>query len=127
MIKPGEIGVKNPEVLRALMEYRYAPLLVTIIGEIAKKFGVFITDAWRKKRHRGDVHGTKPGRGIDLRVRFYGSLEQANKIKDWINKRWEYDPKRPTIKVVIIHDSGEGIHFHVQVHPRTRRRNPYND
>ena len=120
-MQPGKIAIKDTDVLRAIMEYRYSPLLITIICDIAKEFGVYITEAWRSKKHVGDVHGTNPGRGIDLRVRVYGNLERAKQIEATINKRWEYDHKRPEIKVADIHNSGNGIHFHIQVHPRTRR------
>ncbi len=117
-----EIRIKNTQVLRAIMEYTYAPLLITILCEVADKFGIFITEAWRKERHSGDVHSTKPGRGIDLRVRIYGNMERAEQIRDWINQRWEYDYRRTDLKVAIIHDTGEGEHFHIQTHPRTRLR-----
>ena len=121
MIKPGEIQVKNKEVLRSLLEKDYHPLLITISCEIAQEFGIFITEAWRKPKHPGDIHSTKPGRALDLRVRVYGSLEQAENIKDWINQKWQYDFERPEMKVAIIHDVGGGKHFHVQVSQATRR------
>lgn len=121
-MNPGEVGIKNSQILRALMERNYHPLLITINCEVADKFGIFITEAWREPLHKSDIHNTKPGRADDLRVRIYGTLERAHQIKDWINKRWEYDFKRPELNVVIIHDTGRGIHFHIQVHYNTRLR-----
>ena len=120
MIEPGEISIKNTQVFKALMERNYAPLLIIIISEVAEKFGVYITEAWRKPLHSGDVHAY--GRGIDLRVRVYESLEKAEQIRDWINKKWEYDFKRPRLQVAIIHNSGNGIHFHIQCSTNTRLR-----
>jgi len=122
MIKPGEREIKNAQVFRALMERNYAPLLIVIINEIADKYGVYITEAWRKSLHLRDVHATNPGRGMDLRVRVYGSLEMAEQIERWINQRWEYDFKRPELKVAIIHGEGHNKHFHIQTSENTRRR-----
>ena len=122
MIKPGEREIKNAQVFRALMERNYAPLLIRIINEIADEFGVYITEAWREPMHNGDVHSTNPGRGMDLRVTVYESLERAEQIKNSINKRWEYDFKRPELKVAIIHGEGHNKHFHIQTHKKTRLR-----
>jgi hypothetical protein len=119
-MKPNEIVIKDIDVLRAIMERNYDPLLITISCEVAKKYGILFTEAWREPLHSGDVH--PHGRAFDLRVRVYGSLERAEQIRKWINKRWEYDFKRPEMEVSIIHDSGKGLHFHVQTHNRTRRR-----
>jgi len=121
MIKKGEIGVKDINVLRALMERTYHPLLITINCEVAEEFGIFITDAWRESTHPGDVHATKPGRGMDLRVRVYGTLERAKQIEAWINMRWEYDFRRPEMKVAIIHGEGDNKHLHIQICQNTRR------
>lgn len=76
-----------------------------------------ITSAYRP----GDngVHGTWPVRGLDVRCRSAG-LGQA--LEDLINSRWQYDPKRPELKVAIYHDVGSGPHLHIQVHKNTKRR-----
>ncbi len=109
-MKKDEIRIKNTQVLRAIMEYTYAPLLITILCEAADKFGIFI----------GDVHSTKSGKGIDLEITIYGSLERAEQIRDGINKRWEYDCRGTDSKVANIHEDGE--HLHIQTHQRTRLR-----
>jgi len=122
MIKPGEIHIKDSKVLRALMERNYAPLLIRIVNEIADEFGVYITEAWRKSLHAGDVHSTNPGRGVDLRSWVY-SERIKKEIERKINKRWEYDSNRPEKMVVQIHKVKNGVfHFHLQTHHRTRLR-----
>ena len=121
-IKPGQIIVKNIEVLIGLMERRFAPLLITIISEVAKEFGILITESYRKKRHRNDLHGTIPVRALDLRYWCY-SEDLAYKIEHWINSRWVYDPDRPKMVVARIHKTKTGfIHFHVQICGNTRIR-----
>ncbi len=120
-MKPGEIVIKNPDILIGLMERNYSPLLIRIIADIAKNHGIVITESYREKRHRNDLHGTQPVRAVDIRTRYYPD-GFAYRIMDEINNRWEYDPIRPGKKVMIIHDIGQGVHAHIQVNPNTRRR-----
>jgi len=119
MIKP--IQIKDSNVLRALMEKPYHPTLLDIVVWIADTYGVCITEGHREALHSGDVHNTDPCRAMDLRYWFY-SPDLARAICDNINCRWEYDSKRPDMRVAIIHNSGKGIHFHIQVHTNTKRR-----
>lgn len=121
-IVKGDIVIKDIAVLRALMERNYHPLLITIICDVAQEFGLVITESWREKRHDNDVHGVIPGRGMDLRFFCYESEQKAYNIMHWINRKWIYDPRRTEYDVAKIHDSGKGIHFHIQAHPHTRRR-----
>ena len=121
MISPGEIHIKNNEVLKGLMERRFSPLLINIILSIAKTHGIVITESYREKKHSNDLHGTQPVRAIDLRYWCYpGTL--PDEIADHINSLWIYDTARPQMKVALIHDAGNGMHFHIQVGPNTRRR-----
>jgi len=89
---------------------------------MTEKHGAMITESWRKKRHRNDLHGTQPVRALDCRFWDYESDSFAYKIATWINRTWIYDPNRPDKNVAKVHDSGQGIHFHIQVHPNTKRR-----
>ncbi len=122
MITKGDIVIKDIGVLRGLMERNYSPLLIDIICAVSDEFGLVITESWREQSHPNDLHGTLPGRGIDLRSFDYKSDQQAYEIEHWINKRWSYDSRRPDMKVADIHDSGQGLHFHIQVHFYTARR-----
>ncbi len=122
LMEPGEIIIKDTEILIGLMERRFSPLLVQIISSVARKYGIVMTESYRKKLHRTDLHGTQPVRAIDLRSWCYTD-SQAQEINHEINRKWEYDPDRPDKKCAIIHRTGTGaIHFHIQVHPHTRRR-----
>jgi len=121
-IHPGEIIIKDTKILTGLFERRFAPLLIKIISDVAKQHGIVMTESYREPLHMGDVHSTQPVRAVDLRSWAYPD-EKAQEIKHEINRRWEYDPDRPNKHCAIIHRVGNGgIHFHVQVHPRTRRR-----
>ena len=120
---PGNIAVKDKEVLRGLMERRFAPILITIITELAKEFGIMITESYREKQHPNDLHGTQPVRALDLRSWAYSSEAEAYEIMQWVNQRWAYDFTRLHMQAAIIHKTNKGaLHFHIQVHPNTRRR-----
>ena len=64
------------------------------------------------------VHGTLPLRGTDVRCR---DMDLGEYIADYVNERWTYDSERPSMKCVIFHDTGSGLHLHLQVHPRSVR------
>ncbi|MCG8642739.1 MAG: hypothetical protein MI862_23635 [Desulfobacterales bacterium] len=122
-VEPGDIIIKDVEILRGLMERRFSPLLITIICSIAEKFGLVMTESYREKRHMNDLHGVLPVRAVDLRSWCYVPESLAYEIMHWINQVWIYDPSRPDKKVAIIHRvNGGALHFHIQVHPNTVRR-----
>ena len=120
MITSGDIGFKNTAVLRNFAERNYSPILLNIIDWIANTYGILITETYRPKKHRNDLHGTLPVRAIDLRSWDYLEGWDAEICAE-INNIWSYDDSRKNMKVCIWHNSGFGIHFHIQVHPNTRR------
>jgi len=120
-MKPGQIEIKDIEVLRGLMERRFSPLLIDIIIFIARKYGIVMTESFREKRHMNDLHGTQPVRAVDLRTWCYPD-SLMYRIFHRINQLWIYDPNRPDKDVAVVHDAGSGTHAHIQVHPNTRRR-----
>lgn len=113
------ILIKNMSVLKALLTKNYHPLLIRILLDIYFVASeILITEGWRKGK---GVHSTDPCRAIDLRSWSY-STYKLKEIQYYINSRWIYDPKRPTMECIILHDVGKGIHLHVQVHPNTIRK-----
>jgi hypothetical protein len=121
-IKPGEIIIKDANVLKGLMEYRFEPVLIEIIAAMARDHGIVITESYRPKKHINDLHGTIPVRAIDARSWCYPD-KMAYEIRHEINTRWIYDPNRPDMECAIIHQvNGGAIHFHIQVSENTRRR-----
>ena len=119
-IEPGDIKIKSVTVMRNLLEPRINPTLAIILEDIANTFGIMITEGYRPKRHRDDLHGTTPVRAVDIRSWCYTG-NRAEMICDWINSRWQYDFDRPEKKCCIFHDVGYGPHMHIQVHPHTMR------
>ena len=121
-----DIAIKDKDILRGLMERRYAPILIDIICFVAEKYGFVMTESYRDKLHKNDLHGTIPVRAIDLREWYY-KPGKAAAIEAKINSMWEYDPRRPDMTCAYIHknrkagpDGTFGLHFHIQVHPNTR-------
>jgi hypothetical protein len=118
-MKPGEITIKDTYVLKGLLQNSFHPRLQEIILSTADRFGLTMTESYRPKKHLHDLHGTVPVRAIDIRSWCYAYPEA---VADWINDVWVYDADRPDMKCALLHDAGQGIHFHIQVHPLTRRR-----
>lgn len=121
MIKKGFIEIKDSSVLSGLMSHKFSRALVEIIVWLAENHGLVMTESFRPARHPGDVHSTDPVRAVDIRSKCYDG-DQASRIRDEINTIWEYDSNRPQMKCAIIHDVGNGVHFHIQVHPNTTKR-----
>lgn len=120
-MKAGDITIKDIKVFRGLMERTFHPLLIDIVLSVADKFGVVITESYREPRHSGDVHSTKPVRAIDIREWCYSDII-VKRIESYINSKWEYDFSRAEMKVALLHKTkGGAYHFHIQVHPNTRR------
>ena len=94
------------------------PLLAVILEEVKERFDLTTITCARREGDRG-VHGTNPLRAIDIRCR---DLGVGNRVEDWVNDLWEYDHSRPEKMVCWCHDTGQGMHLHLQVHPKTRRR-----
>ena len=112
------ILIKNPSVLKSLLSKNYHPLVIEIVLDVLSIASeVVITEGWREGK---GVHSTDPCRGIDLRSWIY-SARKLKEIQDYINLRWTYDPKRPTMECCVVHDVGKGVHLHLQVHPNTIR------
>lgn len=120
-MKPGTIKIKDASILEGLMLNLFDPRLTIIIVWVAVTFGLVMTESFRKKTHRNDLHGENPVRANDLRTWCYAN-DKAYQIRDAINSRWCYDPNRPSKQVAIIHNVGKGLHFHIQTHPNTVRR-----
>ncbi len=105
-----------------------------ILAEVARGFldkaaargieSVLVTSYIRTPEQDRAVGGTGVhvhSRAIDISLRGF-SRSQAESIRRELNAEWQYDPSRPGHKVVPELNHGTGPHFHIQVHPNTRRR-----
>ena len=133
------IQVKNHGVLASLLAKRFDAKLTALIKWVAWVSGIYITEGYRPKKHKHDLHGTVPVRAIDGRASIY---THPGIIADRINAKWIYDPSRPEMKCALYHarcpkcgadhkygflrdceQCGRDItnywHIHFQVHPKT--------
>jgi len=115
------IKIKNTEVLDSIMTHVFDPMLVKVLTDFCQATNyATITEGYRPQHHPNDLHGTDPVRAVDLRSWCYP--EPTMLARDF-NTVWEYDYKRPHMEVLVYHKSGrDARHFHLQVHPHTRRR-----
>ena len=96
--------------------------LVKLIMWLAEYTGEIVITSGRRYRalYAGDsgIHMTDPLRAMDIRYYIYND---PDKLCDIINQAWEYDRTRPRFQCAKLHDTGRGLHFHLQVHDRTRK------
>lgn len=94
--------------------------LRTMAIETEAAFGcVFIVTSLYRIGDDG-VHGQLPLRGLDWRCR---TLAFGNLVAEHINQRWQYDYSRPGMECCRCHAVGGGaLHLHLQVHPKTIKR-----
>ena len=117
------ISYKDTKVFISSHKVAWHPILIDVLVWIHEHFNdlgrVIITESWRPKRHKNDLHGFDLLRAFDLRS---WEFKIPDRVEAEINRNWQYDPARPTKMVCFYHDSGEGKHFHIQVHKNTRLR-----
>lgn len=143
MLTPHGIVVKNADVFNSLLKWMYHTKLRELVKWVAVHYGILVTEGYRKKRHRNDLHGENPVRAMDSRSRIYNTGDTTDQeVADDINLHWKYDPKRPHMKCCVFHavcpncgerhsppkvdsckkcgaDISHQWHFHLQVHPNT--------
>lgn len=95
----------------------FHPKLVAMMSDLTQEFGhQTITSLYRQD---GGVHQSIPLRAVDLRCY---NMRVGEEIERWMNVRWVYDPTRLGFDVCLYHDTGHGIHLHLQAHDYTKRR-----
>ena len=116
------LGYKSHHVLIGILTHQWHPKLIEVLLWVKVRYDtskVTITSAYRShKIHDKDsgIHITIPLRAFDIRSSVF---DDPQAIADDINDAFIYDPDRPDMKVAIYHDSGSGLHFHIQVHDHT--------
>jgi hypothetical protein len=71
---------------------------------------------------KSGIHSlSSPYRAIDIGAKEFSQV-QIDASAAALNARWLYDPARPAKLVCFSEPHGSGPHFHLQVHPSTRRR-----
>lgn len=116
---PGTIAFKTFDIFIGIRNHMTSQTLFDILSFLTTKHGVLVTESWREQRHKNDLHGTRPLRAVDIRSWHY---EDPESVVAAVNDRWQYDPGRPQMRCALLHDSGQGPHIHIQVHPRTEEK-----
>ena len=118
----GDIQFKNHEIAHNFCDVRIHPILTDVLLWIVDLTGeAFITSARRYKalyQKDSGIHLTDPLRAVDLRYYIY---DNPSMLADTINKNWQYDNRRKALKCAVLHNTGRGMHFHMQVHDRTKQ------
>ena len=116
----GTLDYKNHKVLISMLTKAWHPKLIELLVWLTIRYSKnIITSAYREREiHDKDsgIHGTDPLRAVDKRSRDYPDPEA---IAADINAHFIYDPIRPHYQVCVYHNTGQGYHFHLQVHDRT--------
>ena len=116
----GTLDYKNHKVLISMLTKAWHPKLTELlIWNTIRYSKNTITSSYRDhKIHLKDsgIHMTNPLRAFDKRSKDYPDPEA---IAADINAHFIYDPARPHYQVCVYHDTGQGYHFHLQVHDRT--------
>lgn len=92
--------------------------LKLVVNDLIQMVGAIVITSLYRPEDSG-IHNSIPLRALDARCR---NNVIGKALEDEINHKWIYDPQRPQFKVAIYHNKGKGYHLHIQVHPRTRRR-----
>lgn len=102
-----------------LMQLEFIDLnLRKIVLIIEKRFGEKVITSLFRISDSG-VHGTLPLRGLDFRCK---NLNHGKEVAMFVNDKWFYDSERPLMKCCLCHNTGKGLHLHIQTHPNTKRR-----
>jgi len=114
------IQYKNDEVLKGILSHGWHPTLIEVYMWIIKAYRESVTiTCGHETRDYISTHDVDPLRAFDIRSWCFADPQ---KVEDAINQAWEYDPERPEMLVAKCHDTGRGIHFHIQVHDNTIKR-----
>lgn len=119
MAKNVEIEFKNAWVYKSGLLVPWHPTLIDVVLWVERRFRVVVSETAREARHGGDVHATNPLRAVDLRSWIYN---YPDFVAGCINRTWQYDHERPDLLVCLFHDTGNGPHFHIQVHDNTKKK-----
>ena len=111
------INYKDEEVLRGMLAVGWHPLLIDLYAWLLEDdIGSIVITCAHESRDYESVHDVDPLRGLDIRSWVFSDPQ---KVEEYINSNWIYDPERIEMMVAKYHNSGRGAHIHVQVHDNT--------
>jgi len=109
------IKIKSIGVLRNLLRAVYDDKLILLIAWVITRYSDVVFTSGYREGDKG-VHGTLPCRGMDIRSWIYNDPQA---IVDNINEHFSYDSDRPNKKCAVLHDTGRGMHIHLQCGPKS--------
>lgn len=110
------IQIKNVNVITPFCH----PKLFDVLEWLSTWFpGPMVITSWWRPDDPG-IHGIFPCRAVDLRSSHLPAVS-AGHVADAINVAWDYGWHRPSKNVCVLHDIGQGQHFHIQASDETRR------
>ena len=110
------IRIKDHDVLESLLIHAAHPCLIALLKWVVCRYSETIFTLGFEERKDPSVHDVIPYRGADIRSSIY---DDPKSIEDDINAHWQYDHSRPDMKCAKYHDTGRGVHIHLQVHSNT--------
>ena len=110
------IKIKSIGVLRNMLRAVYDDKLILLIAWVITRYSDVVFTSGYRESDKG-VHGTNPCRGMDIRSWIYNDPQA---IVDDINAHFSYDTDRPKKKCAKFHDTGRGVHIHLQTCNKTK-------
>jgi len=116
------IKIKNLEVLESLLIHAFHPNLIELLNWFCTRYSDVVFTGGYEERDYPSVHSTIPVRGEDMRSKIY---EDPQAVADDVNAHWIYDTDRPQMLCAIYHDTGRGLHIHLQCSKNTIYRRSF--
>jgi hypothetical protein len=114
------IQIKSWKALKGLLLVAFHPKMIALAVWVSVRYSeVVFTSGYREKKIHDNDSGiacTDPCRHLDIRSWVYEN--PINVVED-INKNWQYDHTRPEMQCAILHDTGQGVHIHLQTNDNT--------
>ena len=99
-----------------MLSVPFHPNMIALAMWVSTRYSQVVFTSTYREGDKG-LHGKNPCRAMDIRSRCYGD---PKKVEEDINTHWLYDPKRDDKRCALLHNSGQGIHIHLQVCDKSR-------
>lgn len=110
------ITIKDTTVLEGLITHYAHPRLIDLLKWFVVRYSETVITCAYEARSRPSPHDSIPYRAVDVRSTVFKFPEDV--VAD-VNLHWIYDAERPNFKCALYHDTGRGVHIHLQVHDAT--------
>jgi hypothetical protein len=115
------IRIKDHTVLEGMLSHPAHPALIELLKWFVVRYSETVFTCGYEVREKPGVHSTIPFRGMDVRSTVF---EDPKAVETDVNEHWMYDPDRPQKQCCILHNTGRGMHLHLQACDATVERKP---